>query len=101
MFETLEDMSEKSQRPMDPFWPLLMYSMDIVVGLFYITSGMQRHQRLGTLVGAVVFLLSLVWLITTIRSPIQLSRRDLRNRGRVVIWILLAYQVAYTASPLR
>lgn len=101
MFETLEDMREKSHRPMDPFWPLLMYSMDIVLGLLYIISGMQRHQRLGTLVGAVVFLLSLVWLITTIKSRIRLSRRDVWIRGQVVIWILLAYQVAYTVSPLR
>jgi len=45
-----------------------MYSMDIVLGLFYIISGMQGYQGLGVFVGAVVFLLSLVWLITTIRS---------------------------------
>lgn len=101
MFETLEDMREKSQRPMDPFWPLLMYSVDIVAGLFYVICGMQRYQRLGALVGAVVFLLSLVWLITTIRSRIRLSRRDVWIRGQIVIWILFAYQVAYTVSPLR
>jgi len=101
MFETLEDMREKSQRPMDPFWPLLMYSMDIVLGLFYTISGMQRHQRLGALVGAVVFLLSLVWLITTIRSRIRLSRRDVWIRGQIVIWILFAYQAAYTVARLR
>ena len=98
---TLEDMREKSQRPMDPFWPLLIYSMDIVLGLSYIIFGMQRHQRLGVLVGAVVFLLSLVWLITTIRSRIRLSRRDVWIRGRIVIWILYAYQVAYTVARLR
>ena len=94
-------MREKSQRPMDPFWPLLMYSMDIVLGLFYIISGMQRHQRLGVLVGAVVFLLPLVWLITTIRSRIRLSRRDVWIRGQIVIWILFAYQAAYTVARLR
>jgi hypothetical protein len=86
---------------MDPFWPLLMYSMDIVLGLFYIISGMQRHQRLGVLVGAVVFLLSLVWLITTIRSRIRLSRRDVWIRGQIVIWILFAYQAAYTVARFR
>lgn len=78
-----------------------MYSTDIVLGLFYIISGMQRHQRLGVLVGAVVFLLSLVWLITRIRSRIRLSRRDVWIRGQIVIWILFAYQVAYTVSRLR
>ncbi len=101
MFETLEDIREKSQRPMDPFWPFLMYSMDIVLGLFYMVTGIQRHQRLGAFVGIVVFLLSLVWLITTIRSRIRLSRRDVWIRGQVVLWILFAYQVAYTVSPLR
>ena len=101
MFETLEDMREKSQRPMDPFWPLLMYSMDIVLGLFYMISGMQRHQWLGALVGVVVFLLSLVWLIMAIRSRIRLIRRDVWIRGQIVIWILFAYQAAYTVSLLR
>jgi hypothetical protein len=98
MFETLEDMREKSQRPMDREWPLLMYSMDIVLGLFYIISGMQRHQPLGVLVGAVVLLLSLIWLITTIRSPLRVSRHDVWIRGQIVIWILLAYQGAYTVA---
>jgi hypothetical protein len=83
---------------MDPFWPLLMYTMDIVLGSFYIISGTQRHQRLGVLVGAIVLLLSLVWLITTIRSRIRLSRRDVWIRGQIVIWILLAYEAAYTIS---
>jgi hypothetical protein len=95
MFETLEDMREKSQRPMDPFWPLLMYSFDCVLGLFYIISGMQMHQRLGILVGAVVFLLSLIWLVATIKSPVRVGRHDVWVRGQIVICILMAYQVAY------
>jgi len=98
MFETLEDMREKSQRPLDPFWPLLMYTIDVVVGLFYIISGMGRHQPFGVLVGAVVFLLSLIWLITTIRSPVRASRRDVWVRGQIVICILMAYQTAYTVA---
>jgi hypothetical protein len=98
MFETLEDMREKSQRPMDREWPLLIYSMDVVLGLFYMISGTQWHQPFGVLVGAVVFLLSLIWLITTIRSPVRVSRRDVWVRGQTVIWILFAYQVAYTVA---
>lgn len=98
MFETLEDMREKSQRPMDPFWPHLMYSMDILLGLFYVISGMQRHQWLAVLIGAVVFLLSLIWLITTIRSQARMSRRDVWVRGQIVICILMAYQMAYTVA---
>jgi hypothetical protein len=99
MFETLEDMREKSQRPMRGEWALLIYSMDAVLGLFYIICGMQRRQPFGVLVGAVVSLLSLIWLITTIRSPLPVSRRDVWVRGQIVIWILLAYEAAYTISP--
>jgi len=98
MFETLEDMREKSQRPLGRGWPLLMYSMNVVLSLLYMITGMRRHQPLGVLVGAVVFLLSLIWLITTIRSPVRVSRRDVWVRGRIVIWILMAYQVAYTVA---
>jgi len=98
MFETLEDMREKSQRPMRREWPLLMYSMDGVLGLFYIIIGMQRRQPFGVLVGAVVSLLSLIWLMTTVRSQVRVSRHDVWVRGQIVIWILLAYQAAYTIS---
>lgn len=98
MFETLEEMCEKSQRPLDRRWPLLIYGMDIVIGLFYMIVGVPRHQPVGVVVGAVVFLLSLIWLITTIRSPVRLSRRDFWVRGRTVIWILMAYQLAYTVA---
>jgi hypothetical protein len=101
MFETLEEMREKSQRPLDPFWPLLIYSMDILIGLFYMIDGVPRHHPVAVVVGAVVLLLSLIWLITTIRSPDRLSRRDFWVRCQTVIWILMAYQVAYTVSPLR
>ncbi len=98
MFETLEDMREKSQGPLDRRWPLLMYSMDVIVGLVYIIDGMRRHQPFGVLVGAVVFLLSLIWLITTIRSPVRARRRDVWVRCQIVVWILMAYQVAYTVA---
>jgi Na+/melibiose symporter-like transporter len=98
MFETLEDMREKSQRPMSRGTALFMYSFDFAVGLFYIISGMGRHQSLAVLVGAVVFLLSLIWLVATIRSPVRVSRRDVWVRGQIVICILMAYQAAYTVA---
>ena len=99
MFETLEEMREKSQRPMSRGTALFMYSFDFVLGLSYIIIGMQRHQPFGVLIGAVVFLLSVIWLITTIRSPLRVSRRDVWVRGQIVIWILMAYQIAYTVAP--
>jgi hypothetical protein len=98
MFETLEDMHEKSQRPMSVGTALFMYSFDFVLGLFYIVSGMRRHQSLAVLVGAVVFLLSLIWFVATIRSPLRVSRRDVWVRCQIVIWILMAYRVAYTVA---
>jgi hypothetical protein len=98
MFETLEDMREKSPRPMSRGTALFMYSFDLALGLFYIISGMRRHQPLAVLVGAVVFLLSLIWLVSTIRSPVRVSRRDVRVRGQIVICMLMAYQSLHCCS---
>ncbi len=99
MFETLEEMREKSQRPLDRGDPILMYSMYVVVGLFYLIEGVRRHHPFGAVVGAVVLLLSLIWLITTLRSPVPVTRRDLWVRGQIVICILMAYEIAYTVAP--
>jgi hypothetical protein len=98
MFETLEDKFEKSKRPLDRGWPVLTYSIYVVGGLFYITEGVRRHHPLGVVVGAVVFLLSLIWLITTTKSPLPLSRRDFWVRGQTLVWILIAYEIAYTVA---
>jgi hypothetical protein len=98
MFETLEDRFEKSRRPLDRRWPLLTYSMNIVVGLFYTVEGLRRHGPLAVIVGAVVFLLSLIWLITGIKSPTPVSRRDFWVRGQTLVWILMAYEIAYTVA---
>jgi|SRR5580765_6886146 hypothetical protein len=98
MFETLDEMREKSQRPMSRGTALFMYSFDLVLGLSYIISGMRRHQSLAGLVGGVVFLLSLIWLVATIRSPVPVVRRDVWVRGQIVICILVAYQTAYTVA---
>ena len=98
MFETLEDMFEKSKPPMDPGWPVLTHSMDALFGLLYVIMGREMHQPLGVAVGAIVFLLSLIWLISTIRSPLPVSRRDLRVRSRIVLWILMTFQTAYMVA---
>jgi hypothetical protein len=99
MFESLEDAFEKSKPPLDRGDPILMYSMYVVVGLFYLIEGVRRHHPFGAVVGAVVSLLSLIWLITTIRSPVPVTRRDLWVRGQIVICILMAYEIAYTVAP--
>ena len=98
MFETLEDMSEKSKPPLDRAWPVLMYSESALAGLVFLILGVRRHQPLGIVVGAVMFLLSLVWLITTIRSPLPVTRRDFRLRSGILLWIPLAYEIASTVA---
>ena len=98
MFETLEDRFEKSKRPLDRGWPFLTYSIYVVGGLFYIFDGVRRRHPLGVVVGAVVFLLSLIWLIRTINSPVPLNRRDFLIRLQSLVGILLAYEIAYTVA---
>ena len=63
-------------------------------------EGVRRYHPLGLVVGAVTFLLSLIWLMTTIRSSVPESRRDLWVRGRILVWILMAYEIAYTVAVL-
>jgi len=96
MFESLEDAFEKSKPPLDRGDPILVYSLYVVVGLFYLIEGVRRHHTFGAVVGAVVILLSLIWLIKTIRSPVPVTRHDLWVRGQIVIGILMAYETAYT-----
>jgi hypothetical protein len=98
MFETLEDVSERSKRPLHRGWPIFNYSALAVFGLGYLMEGVRRRQPLGAVIGAVVFLLSLTWLITTIRSRTPLSRRDFWVRSQIALWILLAYEIAYTVA---
>ena len=98
MFETLEDISEKSKRPLDRRWPHLMYSTYILVGLSFLIEGVRRHAPIGAVVGAVLLLLSLIWLITTVRSPVPVTRHDVWVRGQIVMCILLAYRFACTVA---
>ena len=42
MFETLEDVFERSKRPLDRRWPTLMYSMYVALGLFYLIEGVRE-----------------------------------------------------------
>jgi hypothetical protein len=98
MFETLEDMFEESKQPLDRRWPILMYSIFAVYGLVYLILAVRRHQPLGLVVGAVMFLLSLIWLTTTIRSPVPVTRRDSRVRRTILLLLPLAYEIASTVA---
>src|SRR5262252_4302523 len=47
---------------------------------------------LGPVIGVIVSMLCLIWLITSIRSPVPESRHDFWVRSQIAIWILMAYQ---------
>ena len=98
MFETLEVRFERSKKPLHRGWPLFTYSIYVVGGLLYMIEGVRRHHPLGVVVGTAVFVLSLIWLITTMKSPVPLSRRDFWIRGQTLVLILLAYEMAYTVA---
>lgn len=98
MFETLEENSEKSKRPLRRRWAILEYSMFVLVGVDYLMDGIQRNHRIEAVVGVVVLLLSATWLVTTARSPGPIRRSDFWQRGQILIGILLAYQIAYTVA---
>jgi hypothetical protein len=83
MFETLEDAFEKSKPPLDRGWPILMYSANVVLSSFgLILEGghgfSQGHARLlfSLIVWADMFLLSLTWLVASLKSSVPTTRRD-------------------------
>jgi hypothetical protein len=83
MFETLEDAFEKSKPPLDRGWPILMYSANVVLSSFaLILEGRHGfspgHARLlfSLVVWAVMFLLSLTWLVASLKSSVPITRRD-------------------------
>jgi hypothetical protein len=83
MFETLEDAFEKSKPPLDRGWPILMYSANVALSsLALIIEGRHGfslgHARLlfSLIVWAVMFLLSLTWLVASFKSSVPISRRD-------------------------
>jgi len=98
MFETLEETSERSKRPLRRRWAILEYSAFALVGVDYVIEGIRRNHPVESVVGAVVSLLSLTWLITTARLPGPVRRHDFWERGQILVWILLAYQIAYTVA---
>jgi hypothetical protein len=73
MFETLEDKFEESKKPLDPGLPILMYSASAIGSCIAITLGMRRHgfsHLFSLVVWATMFLLSLAWLVTSLRSSV-------------------------------
>jgi hypothetical protein len=70
-FETLEDRFEKSMPPLDRGWPILVYSVRAVLGSIGLIIGVGGYGFSGLftlVVWAAMFLLSLTWLVTSLRS---------------------------------
>jgi len=95
MFETLEDAFEKSKPPLDRGYPILMYSAYVVFSSIalileggYVLS--QKHAQLlfSLVLWAVMFSLSLTWLVTSLRSSVPTTRRDCGVRF-IVLQVLL------------
>lgn len=98
MFETLEDKFEKSKKPLDPGLPILMYSTHVILSSIFLILGVRGHgfSHVLSLVGwAAMFLLSLTWLVTSLRSSDPISRRDCGVRGTVLLLLLLAQRLPY------
>lgn len=79
-------------------WPPLMYGTSAVAGPYFLILGVRRHgfsQPFGLVIGAIMFLLSLIWLITALRSTVPVTNRNLGVRGMVLILLLMAHDIAY------
>lgn len=100
MFDSLDPDERKV---VDRGWSLLMYSIFGFYGLALLILGVQsrEHDWLGLAIGGFVSLLSSIWFITTIKSPAPVTRRELRIRSRTLLFILLAYEIAYTVAGHR
>jgi hypothetical protein len=91
MFETLEDAFEKYQRPVDRGDPIVLYSLYVVFSSIALLFGVGGHGflRLFRLVDcAAMFLLSLTWLVASLRSSARITRRDFSVRWRILLVLL-------------
>ncbi len=91
MFETLEDAFEKSKPRLDRGVPILTYGILAVLSFIGLILGVERHgfsRLFSPVVWAVMFLLSLNWLITSLRSSVPITRSDFLVRFKI-LWFLL------------
>ena len=89
MFETLEPVAQ----PIARRWPLFMYGTYCFAGLAFVFLSVSRHglsQPMRLILSGAMFCLSLMWLVDTLKSGTELSSRDARYRGIILIGLLLA-----------
>jgi hypothetical protein len=87
MFETLEPPEQLVARR----WPLLLYGTYSLAGLGFFLLGVRRHglsQSFNLTIAAIMLVLSLVWLVMTLRSKSPLSSRSFSVRT-IILWVLL------------
>ena len=101
MFESLDPL----ERTVNRRRPLLMYSMYAVVSLLFLIPEVRRHgfsQPFWPVVLAATFLLSLTWLVATLRSVVPPTRREVRVRYIILLlpmWIF-GHLVARTGADV-
>ncbi len=94
MFESLDPQEQTVSRQ----WPLLMYGTSAVGGFVFLILGVRRHgfsQPFRLVVGAAMFLLSVTWLATTLRSTGPMTNRNFGLRNIILILLLMAHEIAY------
>jgi hypothetical protein len=94
MFETLEEKFEKSKPPLDRGYPILVYSSYAIVSFIALILGVPGHgfsHLFSLVVWASMFLLSLTWLVTGLRSSVPITRHELRVRSQILLFLLFAW----------
>ena len=90
MFDTLEDIAEKSKPPLDRGYPIFTYCFHLILSSAALILGVKGHSfshLLSPVVWAAMFLLSLIWLIMSLRSSIPITRYDYRVHY-TILWAL-------------
>lgn len=98
MFENLDDMLEKSKKPLDRRLPILMYGTTAIGSVIFLilgVSGRGYSTLFNLAVWAAMFLLSVTWLVTTLRSSAPITRRDFGVRCMIVFWLLWAHRLPH------
>ncbi len=91
MFETLEDSFEKSKPQLDRGVPILTYGIHAVLSFIFLILGVERHglsRPFSPVVWTVMLLLSLNWLVASLRSSVPIARSDFWVRYKI-LWALL------------
>lgn len=92
MFETLEPPEQIVGRR----WPLLMYGTSGVAGLVFFVLGVRRHgfsQPFSLAIAALMFLLSVTWLMMALRSTSSVTNRTVGIRYIILLLLLMAHDI--------